>query len=360
MNKKIAIIGGGLFGITTYIILKKNGCDCTLFEKKRDLLLGASTNNLNRVHFGYHYPRDDKTVKQSYKGYINFKKLFKEAIIKNFKNYYLIAEKSKVNLKSYLKFCKRNKLEFDEITKNRIGFTLNKIEGGIKVKEPIYDWNLIKKKTKSILKKLKKNKINLNEEVIDIKKSAKFKLISNKKNYDFDIIIDASYEQSNTLIKNFKNLSEKKYQLVVVFEFIPKNFKKMGLALMDGNFFSFLPKGKENKHLLYHVKHSIIRESVRKEYPIKWNKISNYKSVIQKSKKLILRDFRNYFPDLQILITKNMYINPRVLLKNVEKNDRRISRINEITKNYFQIFSAKVDHSVDISFEILKKLKKFN
>ena len=360
MNKKIAIIGGGLFGITTYIILKKNGCDCTLFEKKRDLLLGASTNNLNRVHFGYHYPRDDKTVKQSYKGYINFKKLFKEAIIKNFKNYYLIAEKSKVNLKSYLKFCKRNKLEFDEITKNRIGFTLNKIEGGIKVKEPIYDWNLIKKKTKIILKKLKKNKINLNEEVIDIKKSAKFKLISNKKNYDFDIIIDASYEQSNTLIKNFKNLSEKKYQLVVVFEFIPKNFKKMGLALMDGNFFSFLPKGKENKHLLYHVKHSIIRESVRKEYPKKWNKISNYKSVIQKSKKLILRDFRNYFPDLQILITKNMYINPRVLLKNVEKNDRRISRINEITKNYFQIFSAKVDHSVDISFEILKKLKKFN
>tara|TARA_A100001011_G_scaffold371787_1_gene429503 strand:- start:438 stop:1520 length:1083 start_codon:yes stop_codon:yes gene_type:complete len=360
MNKKIAIIGGGLFGITTYIILKKNGYDCTLFEKKSDLLLGASTNNLNRVHFGYHYPRDDKTVKQSFKGYVNFKKLFKEAIIRDFKNYYLIAEKSKVNLRSYLKFCKRNKLEFDEIIKDRIGFTLNKIEGGIKVKEPIYDWRLIKKKTKSILKKLKKNKINLNEEVIDIKKSAKFRLASNKKNYDFDIIIDASYEQSNTLIKNFKNLSEKKYQLVVVFEFIPKNFKKIGLALMDGNFFSFLPKGKENKHLLYHVKHSIIRESVRKEYPKKWNKISNYKSVIQKSKKLILKDFRNYFPDLQISITKNMYINPRVLLKNVEKNDRRISKINEITKNYFQIFSAKVDHSVDISFEILKKIKKSN
>ena len=269
MNKKIAIIGGGLFGVTTYIILKKNGYDCTLFEKKRDLLLGASTNNLNRVHFGYHYPRDDKTAKQSYKGYRNFKKLFKEAIIKDFENYYLIAEKSKVNLKSYLKFCKRNKLEFDEITKNRIGFALNKIEGGIKVKEPIYDWKLIKKKTKSILKKLKKNKINLNEEVIDIKKSAKFRLISNKKNYDFDIIIDASYEQSNTLIKNFKNLGKKKYQLVVVFEFIPKNFKKKGIALMDGNFFSFLPKGKENKHLLYHVKHSIIRQSVKKEYPKK-------------------------------------------------------------------------------------------
>ena len=360
MNKKIAIIGGGLFGVTTYITLKKNGYDCTLFEKKRDLLLGASTNNLNRVHFGYHYPRDDKTVNQSYKGYTSFRKLFKEAIIKDFKNFYLIAEKSKVNLKNYLKFCKRNKLEFNEITKSKIGFTLNKIEGGIKVKEPIYDWKLIKKKTKSILKKFKKNKINLNEKVLDIKKSKKFKLISNKKNYNFDVIIDASYEQSNALINNFKNSNERKYQLVVVFEFISKNFKKMGLALMDGNFFSFLPKGKENKHLLYHVKHSIIRESVRREYPKKWNKISNYKSVIQKSKKLILRDFKSYFPDLQISITKNIYVNPRVLLKNVEKNDRRISKINEITKNYFQIFSAKVDHSVDISFKILKKLKKLD
>ena len=39
MNKKIAIIGGGLFGITTYIVLKQNKFDCTLFEKNKDILL---------------------------------------------------------------------------------------------------------------------------------------------------------------------------------------------------------------------------------------------------------------------------------------------------------------------------------
>ena len=69
MKQKIAVIGGGLFGITAYIKLKRKGFDCSLFEKKKDLLCGASTNNLNRVHFGYHYPRDDETAKQSYKGY---------------------------------------------------------------------------------------------------------------------------------------------------------------------------------------------------------------------------------------------------------------------------------------------------
>ena len=111
MNKKIAIIGGGLFGSTIYITLKRKGYDCTLFERNNDLLLGASTNNLNRVHFGYHYPRDDQTAKQSYNGYVSFKKFYKGTIIKDFKNYYLIAENSKVNLKDYLKFCKRNQFK---------------------------------------------------------------------------------------------------------------------------------------------------------------------------------------------------------------------------------------------------------
>ena len=181
-------------------------------------------------------------------------------------------------------------------------------------------------------------------------------MITNKNSYHFDIIIDASYEQSNSLIKNFSKISKKKYQLVVVFEFISKNFNKMGLALMDGNFFSFLPKGKQKRHLLYHVKHSIIEQKVCKEYPPKWKKQHNYLAKIENSKRLILKDFKKYLPNLDITFTKNQFINPRVLLKNVEKSDRRISKINEISKNYFQIFSAKVDHSVDIAYKILKKI----
>ena len=45
----------------------------------------------------------------------------------------------------------------------------------------------------------------------------------------------------------------------------------MGLALMDGEFFSYLPKGESNKHILYHVKHSVLKSRISKEFPIKWN-----------------------------------------------------------------------------------------
>ena len=64
--------------------------------------------------------------------------------------------------------------------------------------------------------------------------------------------------------KNTKNI----YQKVIVYEFILKNFKRMGLALMDGEFFFYLPKGESNKHILYHVKHSVLKSRISKEFPL--------------------------------------------------------------------------------------------
>ena len=357
MNKKIAIIGGGLFGLTTYIMLKKRGLECILFEKKKELLAGASTNNLNRVHFGYHYPRDNLTAKQSYKGYQSFCKIYKKAIVDNFKNYYIIAKHSKVSFNNYLKFCKKNKLNFKIIDNSKLGFEVKNIQGGIQVKEPIYDWEIIKKEAKSIINQFERNKIHLNEEVKKIKKINNFKLITNKGVYHFDKIIDASYDGSNFLTKNLNKPIKRKYQLVVVFEFKFKSSNKLGLALMDGKYFSFLPKGKGKQHLLYHVKHSVIKEKISEEFPKSWYNYSNYNDQINKSKKLLLKDLNFYLPNLNINLTNKIYVSPRVIQNRVEKTDRRVSYVNEISKNYFQIFSAKVDHSVDIAFKVLKKFK---
>ena len=356
MNKKIAIIGGGIFGVSIYILLKQKGIDCCLFERKKNLLKGATTNNLNRVHFGYHYPRDNLTAKQSYKGYKSFKSFYKEAIFQNFKNYYFIAKKSKVSFKNYLKFCKKNKLKY-EITENlNLPFQIRNIQGGIEVNEPIYDWDILRKKVQSIIKKFKKNKIHFNENVLDIRRENKYLIITNKDEYFFDIIIDASYDGSNSIIRKFKRPEKRKYQLVVVYEFELKKLKKMGLALMDGGFFSFLPKGKRNRYLLYHVKYSVIKEKITKKFPSNWYKYKNYETLIKRSKKLIKKDLRYYLPNLKINLTTKKYLSPRVILKNVEKTDRRVSKIDEISKNYFQIFSAKVDHSIDIANGILKKI----
>ena len=89
--------------------------NCYLYEKEKDLLSGATTKNLNRVHLGYHYPRDKETVFQSQKGFDSFTKLYSNSIIKNFDNYYAIAKTSKVKSEKYEKFLKETKLKYKKI-----------------------------------------------------------------------------------------------------------------------------------------------------------------------------------------------------------------------------------------------------
>ena len=180
-------------------------------KKKNDILKGASTNNLNRVHFGYHYPRDNETAKQSLQGYKSFKKFYSKSIITDFNNYYFIAKNSKVNFKKYLNFCNLNNLKFKILNLKKLPFITKNILGGIKVNEPVYDWSIIKSEISKKLKKLNKNKIYLNEKVLKISKNKNFTVKTNKELYKFDKIIDSIlqiyYLLENVDPKNIKILN---------------------------------------------------------------------------------------------------------------------------------------------------------
>ena len=360
MKQKIGIIGGGLFGITVYIVLKKKGYDCTLFEKNSEILKGASTNNLNRVHFGYHYPRDSETAKQSLQGYKSFKKFYSKAILSNFDNYYFIANNSKVNLKKYIKFCNLNNLKFKKVDLKKLHFSVKNILGGIKVNEPIYDWSIIVSEVKKKLKKINKNKIYLKEKVLKINKNKNFILKTNKNFYKFDKIIDASYEGSNKLSNNLIGKKKLLYQNTIIYEFTSNDFNQMGLAVMDGNYFSFLPKGNSNKNLLYHVSYSVLKQRKSYKLPDNWNNENFPASIIKSRSQKILKDIKKYFPNLSIKLTNKQFISFRVLPSNQKKTDKRISKVYNFQNKYFKISSAKVDHSVDIANEILEKLKDKN
>ena len=362
MKKKICIIGGGIFGVSIYIRLKQSGYDCHLVESKKNLLAGATTNNLNRLHFGYHYPRNLETAKQSKDGYKSFSKFYSNSIIKNFPNYYFIANKSKVNLKKYIEFCKKCKLDFELLDLKKFPISLNNIEGGIKVKEPIYDWHKLKIDVGNKIKSLKNNKVSLGTKVLNIKKiENKFILRTNKKKLIFaDIIVDTSYNNSNTLTKTISTNRKFKYQLTFVSQFKIEKFKKLGIAIMDGNFFSFLPKGKSNNHLFYHVKHSIIKENISDEFNKDWLKITKNNKKIKNSKKMMCLDFKKYFPKLKFKFSEKIFISPRLIQANVEKTDKRPSEIRVVKKNYFKIVSGKVDHCIDLSEKLKKIFKKNN
>ena len=100
---KIAIIGAGFFGATAALKLSKSH-DVDLFEKKKDILNGASKINQFRFHLGFHYPRSKKTldeIKASYKLFSNF---FSNKVFEKTSNYYGVSNKgSKISNNLYLK-----------------------------------------------------------------------------------------------------------------------------------------------------------------------------------------------------------------------------------------------------------------
>ena len=124
-QKRIVIIGAGIYGCSVFLKLKDN-YECTIIDKNKEFLNGATSNNLNRIHYGYHYPRDQKTVDLCLKGYKSFKNLYPNSIINNFNNYYSISkdDKSKTNTKNYLRFLNKNKLFFKS---KKLEFANNKI-----------------------------------------------------------------------------------------------------------------------------------------------------------------------------------------------------------------------------------------
>jgi len=73
---KIAIIGAGIFGTISAAFLAQSGHSVHLYESKSQILSGASGNNSNRLHLGFHYPRDLETALQSRQGYEDFRKYF--------------------------------------------------------------------------------------------------------------------------------------------------------------------------------------------------------------------------------------------------------------------------------------------
>ena len=114
--RKVAVIGGGIFGCTIASNLSKEGINVDLFEKNKSIISQASYSNQYRIHRGYHYPRSKETALQSKIGSKTFKKHYPEAILNGeIEHYYGISSKdSLTSSHQYLKFMDDMELEYSK------------------------------------------------------------------------------------------------------------------------------------------------------------------------------------------------------------------------------------------------------
>ena len=330
--KKVAIIGAGIFGCSIALELDKEGYEVVLYEKETDIMLKATRNNHNRIHYGYHYPRSLETAKQSLDGLLSFLANYSESILFGFKNYYSIAKDNSLSSAYQFKeFCKEAGISYKIEFPDQELMNSDMIGESYLVEEPIYDWTKLQSIVKSKL--VKSNiKLRLNS---DFTKSTE----------SFDFVINCAYSNINELCRHMLVGEQSFHMQDVIIPIFKSNIDRIGLTVMDGPFCSVMPKGfEQNKFLLYHAKYSIVEESVSSE--LKMN------ADVQAHTKLILQDSINYFPFLKKAEIIDYWRTNRAIP--ITNNDQRLSEIityNE-NANFITVFSGKVTTAVKIAKQI--------
>ena len=352
-TKRIAVIGGGFYGCyLAYKLLeeKKFNLIIDIFEKNRDLLQEAGSNNQWRLHLGYHYPRSKKTIEQCVIGAKKFTNDFKKYISYPKYNLYIIHKKSKTSFDQFVKIFKNFKLKFKkfDIKTLKVLKNIDQYSGALNTEEGVIKFDklnpFLKKKIKSKCKvylntKIKKI-INSDSKILDCK---------NNKYGSYDFIMNCTYINPNLSNNNKFPI---KYELAGMVEIKNVIKKNIALTIMDGNYVSIYPR-KQNTVSLSSVKFTPIK---------KFTNISNIdklKKIVTKNKKKyinkILNDLNKYFHMNIKKKKKNLIVTTKVKIKN-DFFDQRITLLKK-NKNVFHILCGKIDAAPIIYDKIKKSLK---
>jgi glycine/D-amino acid oxidase-like deaminating enzyme len=354
---RIAVIGAGIFGSVTSYFLANKGHDVTLYEKNSHILNGASFNNQNRLHLGFHYPRDLETAIQSVQGYKEFVEHFSAACEFTFPCFYGLSNiNSKSSFESYELFMKHANLKYNLVPTKAIGdygFNTSNISHLWKCEEGVVDNEILRK---LLMENLQRNRvsISLGNQVTEIWKEQDCWYVKSKQHSkNFDIVIKATYGLDNIRGESLdENVSKSMLQATLVIE-CELPVKKFGLTVVDGDFITVLPKGFSGKFLIYAPGPSVMKQSMIIDEVFK---ASVSKKVIKKSTYELLERFRFYFPSIELNSITNKLITLRNLEANTMKTDKRISKIEVIAPNYYNVRSGKIDHSILIAKEFCNYL----
>jgi len=346
--KKIAVVGGGVFGCTAAWMLAKEGYNVDLFEKNDELITQASNINQYRLHRGYHYPRSKETAIQSQWGETSFIKEYGDAIVNgDIEHYYCIAkEDSKVNAEQYQDFLKDMNLYYK---KKKLDFMhKNVVDLVVEVKELLFNPNKLRDICWDKLNKYGVNvALNTNYDVFD----------SND-----DYVINATYSNLNQLLEINK---QRDYQFELcekpVIE-LPKQYKDKSVVIMDGPFMCIDPYGDTGWHVMGNVVHAIHSTNVGKfpEYNSKFDNLLN-KGIVKNPSITNIDKFiesaKKFFIDIDKVKHIGSMFTFRTVLPNKDKDDARPTMVEKINNKMFSIFSGKIGTCVNAAEEVLNEIK---
>ena len=355
---KIAIVGGGIFGGSAAVSLATAGHLVTVFEKNRRLLDGTTLASTNRLHLGFHYPRDRPTALQSKLGSVDFLARFPGAVSQDFPNYYgLVRHNSKSSLSAFESFVQDlalpcAKVELPEAL-SLLGLSDDDLAGLWAASEGSISVEIVRK---ILVRQLAAAgvKVRLGSSVGKIQKKNTLWRVSHTQGIDdFDVVVKATYGADQIECDSSIVATPRVFELTVNLEIVgpPARF---GLTLIDGDFLTVLPKGFSNSLLVYAPGPSVIRrtEGLRPENGFSVASASE----LDRAEDLIVERLSAWLPGLASPQVLDRLVGVRTLLPGTRLTDARESSVRELGRNFYEIFAGKIDHAVSVAGEITRQI----
>lgn len=361
-RRKVAVIGAGIFGCGAAIALSYVGFDVVLIERRRDIIMGTTRNNTNRVHLGFHYPRDWQTAKMCRDNYRKFITIFASAILNGFPNLYCIAkENSSTSADEYLRFCDKLGVPYSRLDLSTYPTEIQRCVLGVLSKESVCDIDILRKLVTSVIQKRDNMRALFETDVLTIeRKNGGYCLYTQTgSKLAFDAVVNCCYSDSNRLTIQLGHKVQKRQFEYTVVPVIEMDLPVQGITIMDGQFMTLLPYGKTGFFTLYHVNHSVIETEIRSVMKREWlcpekgpfsrmDKEAHFQKMLQ-----ACRSFVPFLADARLC---GFLEGPRMVMAGHEKDDARPSLVQDYGDGYLTVFSGKIDHFSSIAESVCEAL----
>lgn len=263
--QRVLVIGGGIHGVASALVLARRGLDVTVLEKRSDILRGVSAATHNRAHAGYHYPRSAETALECQDGLRYFKEYYPECLVYPAEMYYAISkEDSRTSADAFYEFCQSMELPCISKWPSECFLQHEALEDCFLCTEPLYDVHKLRGRLWHQLTGFGVC-VKTNTLAVDVEPSGPGGVHSTEalfryeyeKIYKSEIIVNATYADTNLVLGMFgERLVDYRFQNTEVIAVTGRR-DIPALTIMDGPFCSLLPEASGWKsYLAYDVLYS--------------------------------------------------------------------------------------------------------
>ena len=359
-QRQIVIAGGGFFGCSIALMLRKRGWNPVIVEENDDLLTRASQVNQARVHGGYHYPRSLMTAYRSRRNYERFREKYREAIVDRFTKIYAIGRYfSKVTAGQFEIFMKRIGAPLKEAPSSIVRlFNPSLTEKCWLAEECAFDFSILREKLRRELDEAGVQ-VRCGERVISARAQPDGAVVQLSSGVELPcrMVFNATYAGLNLLTSGSGlPVVPLKHELteMALIE-LPDQLKDLSVTMMCGPFFSFMPYPARKHTTLSHVRYTPHAQWLENSGSGASDPYRRFDSLAKVShQEFMLADASRYMPALRDATYRDSLWTVKTLLPQTETDDGRpiLFQRDPVLPAVVHVMGGKIDNIFDVEDEL--------